>query len=185
MITGETEGYKPLNQIRAKAEKDASYIQDERERQAQIEWSVLLGAGSEQLTQEHAIQCLEAQEADLRERVNRAMGKGREGEGMFHTYYYAWEEVYDALRGAKGKGDVSKTIGYFRKNAAFYEKLSDENSGVLSEGGPFDTNFILDAKTKKWQMEIWDKAAINLNTVARLFERDIENTLTQSSETPQ
>lgn len=156
-----------IEEVRREVEEEYKYVSDPLRRRSQIEYSTLVRVQSEQLTQELAVNYLKADETYYKELANQELA---EGQGNLEFNYRIWSKVHDALLGATGKGDVSKTIDFFRESAAFDRKMVDENRKVIEQGGPFDGNPFHQIPLKEEQVVIWERSAKNLDTVARLFE---------------
>src|SRR3990167_5129625 len=165
-----------LGHLRTSIERQYGYrYKDEPlHNRANFEWHFLIAVPAEQMTVEHVASYLRAEEAWLRESVNREMAK--ESTNPFvQAEFRHWSRVDDAVRGLDGRTSIDRTISYLREEAGNWEEMAGEARGRAIKGGPYDKSdgvlSIVDKiKLDREHATIWKNISKQLDTAARLVE---------------
>lgn len=161
----------PVKEIRDSALREFAYMTDpsqQVERAGEVEWRVFCNVSPEQITIEMITGMLRAEEAQYREEATQKLA---ESDSDYIVEYDLWEGIYDALQGATGKAPISKTIEYFRKEAAGWKKMAeDRRTEGETSGFKVFFNPLTAASSAEDQIKTWDRIAENCNAAARLFE---------------
>ncbi|HUC94488.1 MAG TPA: hypothetical protein VMR19_00585 [Candidatus Saccharimonadales bacterium] len=165
-----------VQQTRAWATKNVEtrfpYLKGD-EKTLSIEGETLRNLNKEFITREFLINYLKISENFWRERANQDLSDYEGGIGA-ESSFRIWNEHFDALNGAFGKGKVSDTIDFFRKEASQARRTAEDIRKELSGEAPveaskntalFEHIRLIDINKATQQ-----KAAENFDTAARLFE---------------
>ncbi|MGA2910391.1 MAG: hypothetical protein ABSE04_01135 [Candidatus Microgenomates bacterium] len=158
-------------EIRQAVSREYAFLKDpseQVERASQIEWHTFCKVSPEQITIEMVVGMLRAEEAYYREEATQRLS---ESDSDYIVEYDLWEGIHDALQGATGKAPISKTIEYYRKEAAGWKKMADDQrTEGETKGFRVFSNPLTAAASAEGQIKIWDRIAENCNAAARLFE---------------
>lgn len=157
-----------LNAIRnRRIENGRQYISDPKELAGKGDIEVFECAAPEQITQEIVLKFLQAKRYNAEKAVGRLLDSDN---ARAVEVYNDWNQLDDAVKGAEGKGGVSKTIDWLKHEANINRSCIRNNLKKIDSNGPFSQNFLREIERLKESTLIFDRWANNCEAAARLFE---------------